>query len=178
LARKYQLKGMEGHLWKFMRMRPANFPSLRLAQLAALIHQSEALFSKIINTENPENISHYFRIAASDYWDTHYRFNVPSKPGKKWLGTHAVNTILINTVAPFLYLYGLRNSKPELLDRALALLEILPAETNQIIKRWELLQVAPNNAYDSQALIQLRNAYCNQKQCLKCQIGNKIISQK
>jgi hypothetical protein len=177
LAGKYNLKGMEGHLWKFMRMRPANFPSIRLAQLAALLHQSEALFSKIINTENPENIRNFFRVEASEYWDTHYRFNVPSIKGKKVLGANTVDNILINTVAPFLYLYGFRNSKPELMDRAFALLELLPAESNKIINRWKDLQVKIANAYDSQALIQLRNAYCNQKKCLRCQIGNKIINQ-
>lgn len=176
LSTKYRLKGMEGHLWKFMRMRPANFPSLRLAQLAVLLHQSEALFSKIIHTEDPEKISTFFKVAASEYWDQHYRFNVSSKKGKKWLGNSAVNIILINTVAPLLYLYGQRNNKPELMDRSLALLETLPPESNQIIRQWETSGIKASNAYDSQALIQLRNAYCNKKKCLKCQIGNKIIS--
>lgn len=176
LSRKYNLKGFEGHIWKFMRLRPANFPTIRIAQFAALLNQSDALFSKIIETDDPKIIRNYFKLAASEYWDTHYRFNHSSKSEKKWLGETSRNNLLVNTVIPFLYIYGDRNNKPHLKDRAVELLEITPSEKNQIINRWEKLGIQSANAYDSQALIQLKNVYCDFKLCLKCQIGNKVIN--
>lgn len=176
LMKKYELKGMEGHVWKFMRLRPANFPTLRISQFAALMHQSKALFSTILETNKPADIKNYFKVHASNYWDTHYRFNYASKDGKKWLGESSQNNILINTVVPFLYLYGERNNKPDLKVRALELLELLPAEKNRIVDRWADLGIKSSNAYDSQALIQLKNVYCDYKKCLKCQIGTKVIN--
>jgi len=176
LSKKYGLKGMEGHVWKFMRLRPANFPTIRIAQFAALLYQSHSLFSKIIETVNPQDIQKYFALKASEYWDIHYKFNSASKKGEKWMGESSQNNLLINTVVPFLYLYGERNNKAPLKNRALELLEHIPSEQNQIIRRWDELGINSGNAYDSQALIQLKNVYCDNKYCLKCQIGNKVIN--
>ena len=176
LAQKYKLKGMEGHVWKFMRLRPANFPTIRLSQFAALLHQSKALFSKIIETGKPQEIMQYFKVKASEYWDLHYRFNFSSKKGAKWLGESSQHNLLINTVVPFLYLYGERNNKQELKTRALDLLENIPSEKNSILNRWAEVGINSSNAYDSQALIQLKNVYCDYKKCIKCQIGTKVIN--
>jgi hypothetical protein len=176
LANKYGLKGMEGHVWKFMRMRPANFPSLRLAQFAALLHRSKSLLSKLLACETPAEILEHFHVKASQYWDTHYRFNQPSGKQVKWLGESSRNNLLINTVVPFLYLYGDRNNKPALKSRSLAMLELLPPETNQIISLWKQYGIEAESAYDTQALIQLRNIYCENKKCLRCPIGSRIIS--
>lgn len=176
LAKKYELKGMEGHIWKFMRLRPANFPTIRLSQFAALLNQSQSLFSKILETEKAAEIQKLFEVRASEYWDMHYRFNYPSKKAVKWLGKASQNNLLINTVVPFLYLYGERNNKSNLKTRALELLELIPPEQNQIIDRWAELGIKSSNAYDTQALIQLKNVYCDYKKCLKCQIGTKVIN--
>ncbi|MFA9391227.1 MAG: DUF2851 family protein [Prolixibacteraceae bacterium] len=176
LANKYGLKGMEGHVWKFMRLRPANFPTIRISQFAALLHQSQALFSKMLDTNDLDKIQNFFEIKASEYWDSHYRFNVASKKKVKWLGRLSQNNLLINTVVPFLYSYGDRNNKPQLKDRAFELLERIPSEQNQIIARWTELGINSSNAYDSQALIQLKNVYCDYKKCLQCQIGTKVIN--
>ncbi|HKK82508.1 MAG TPA: DUF2851 family protein, partial [Prolixibacteraceae bacterium] len=108
LASKYKLKGMDGFLWKFMRLRPPNFPTVRIAQFASLLCQSEALFSKLIETENAKDILSYFKVKASEYWDTHYRFNKTAPIKEKWIGISSRNNLIINTVVPFLYLYGER----------------------------------------------------------------------
>ncbi|HKM93967.1 MAG TPA: DUF2851 family protein [Prolixibacteraceae bacterium] len=175
LANKYKLKGMEGHVWKFMRMRPANFPSLRIAQFAALVHRSKSLLSKLIECNSPNEIIDHFRVKASGYWDTHYRFNQPSIKQVKNLGESSRNNIIINTVVPFLYIYGDRNNKPELKSRALVILELIAPEQNQIISTWDKYGVKAESAYDTQALIQLRNGYCEPKKCLRCPIGAKVI---
>ena len=176
LAKKYGLRGMEGHLWKFLRMRPANFPTVRIAQFAALLNQSENLFSKLIESDSWTSILTYFKVQASEYWTTHYRFNQTAKKLNKKLGTPSIFNLMINTVVPMLYLYGERNNKAALKHLALDLLEAIPPEQNQIILRWSALGVNSLNAYDTQALIQLKNVYCDHKKCLKCQIGNKVIN--
>jgi hypothetical protein len=175
LYRKYQLKGIESHLWKFMRLRPGNFPSLRIAQFAALIHHSESLFSKILEIESLEKLQALFQVTASKYWDTHYRFNKKSKKRKKDLGSTSINTLIINVVVPFLFVYGDTLMKPVLKDRALDFLEQLPPERNSVIAHWEQLGITTRSAFDTQALLQLKNAYCDSKRCLHCHIGNKLI---
>jgi hypothetical protein len=176
LSKKYSLKGMEGHLWKFMRLRPANFPTIRIAQLAVLLMKSESLFSRLLECERSKNILQLFDVKASSYWDTHYRFNKKVTKSVKHLGELSRNVLVINTVIPFLYLYGERNNKEFMKEWALLLLESMPSEHNQIISRWAELGVHSTSAYDSQALIQLKNVYCDHKKCLNCQIGNKVIS--
>jgi hypothetical protein len=175
LAAKYKLKGIDGFLWKFMRLRPANFPTIRIAQFASLLCKSEALLSKLIETEKPDEILNFFQIKASEYWDTHYRFNKTAPEKVKWFGVSSRNNLIINTVVPFLYLYGERNNKPELIARSVELLEALAPENNSIIKQWQALDMPADNAYDTQALIQLKNEYCNKKRCLECQIGAKLL---
>ncbi|MBN2648503.1 MAG: DUF2851 family protein [Prolixibacteraceae bacterium] len=178
LAKKYQLKGIESHNWKFMRLRPANFPTIRLAQLAALFPQSEALFSRLTELSTPNEIRKIFKVKASEYWNNHYRFNQTAPEKVKWIGESSLNNILINTVVPFLYLYGEQQNKDALKQRAFELLESLPPEKNTIIENWKRFGIKSENAYDTQALIELRNNYCERKKCLHCQIGAKLINHK
>jgi len=175
LASKYQLKGMEGHIWKFLRMRPSNFPTIRIAQFAALLHQSESLLSKLTEAKEVKEIIKFFEVKASEYWNTHYHFNKVSEEKPKWLGESSRNNLLTNTVAPFLFIYGERNEKDNLKQRAIDILEHLPPESNNIISRWTELGIPAKNTFDTQALIQLKNNYCENKNCLNCQIGKKII---
>lgn len=175
LYKKYGLKQVPGHLWKFLRLRPVNFPTVRIAQLAALIHQSSGLFSVILETDRLSNLQKLFDVCASAYWDHHYKFNYKSKKAPKRLGESAVNNLIVNTVVPFLFVYGEQNNKHFLKDRALEWLDQLPAETNSIISKWEGLGVQPQSAFETQALLQLKNRYCAEKRCLKCHVGNKII---
>jgi hypothetical protein len=177
LYKKYNLKGIEGHLWKFMRLRPPNFPTIRISQLAALIYQSEGLFSKILDIESTEKLKQLFRVKASEYWDKHYNFNKASKNTQaKELGDTAAHILIINVIVPFLFVYGEKQNKPRLKNRALGFLENLPAESNSVISKWAKLGVQARSAFDSQALLQLKNYYCESKKCLNCQLGVKLVS--
>jgi hypothetical protein len=176
LYKKYQLKGIESQLWKFMRLRPGNFPTIRISQFAALIHRSQGLFSKIIEIENLDELKELFCVQASEYWDSHFSFNKKSiRNSKKELGENSINTIIINIVIPFLFVYGEKQNKEYLKNRSLDFLEKLPAEENSIIERWKNLGVGVRSAFESQALLQLKNRYCERKKCLNCQIGVKLV---
>jgi uncharacterized protein DUF2851 len=176
LKNKFGLHAIEKHLWKFARTRPVNFPSLRIAQFAMLVHKSSHLLSLILETKKAKDILKLFDVFASEYWITHYRFDQASKSSEKNLGKSSAENILINTVIPFLFLYGKEKNDDYTRNRSLELLEQLPAEKNTIINQWELLKIEAGSAYRSQGLIQLKNEYCSQKKCLNCGIGNKILS--
>ena len=106
LAKKYDLHPLPGHIWKFHRLRPVNFPTLRIAQFAALFHQSESLFSHVTGTTDIREIRRLFQVAASPYWNTHFRFNLPSPDQVKHLGNEAIDNLIINTLVPFVFVYG------------------------------------------------------------------------
>jgi len=175
LALKYGLKPIAGHLWKFMRMHPGNFPTIRLAQFAALIHHSKGLFAAVIEANNLTDLQQLFMVHASDYWDNHYNFNKPSVIRKKVFGDQIFSLIVINVVVPFYFLYGESQNKLFLKDRALDILEQMPAENNSAISRWAGAGIVAANALESQALLQLQHNYCESRKCLDCTIGHKII---
>ena len=175
LAGKYGLKPVEGHVWKFMRMHPGNFPTLRLAQFAALIHVSRGLFTAVIESNNLEDLKTLFSVSASAYWDNHYSFNKPSVNRKKVFGEQIFSLIVINVVVPFYFLFGESQNKLFLKDRALEILEQMPPENNSLISRWAGAGVVASNALESQALLQLQHNYCEPRKCLDCTIGHKII---
>jgi hypothetical protein len=177
LKRKYKLKPIAASLWKFLRMRPVNFPSVRIAQFAALVHRSLHLFSQIVESHTVAEIKPLLDVKASAYWDTHYRFDdeANEKAMPKALGKTSVENIIINTVAPIQFLYASRQGAEALRERSLQLLEAVPAEKNNITTIWEAHDWVPENAAQSQALIQLYNNYCSQKRCLQCTIGLHIL---
>jgi hypothetical protein len=175
LKNKFGLKSIEKHLWKFAKTRPVNFPTLRIAQFAKLVHKSSHLLSLILETKKAKDILKLFDVSASEYWTTHYRCDHESKSSEKNFGKSSAQNILINTVIPFLFLYGKEKNNDYVKNRSLELLEQLPAENNNIIKEWELLKIKTGSAYRSQGLIQLKNEYCSQKKCLNCGIGSKIL---
>ena len=177
LYKKYQLKGIESHLWKFMRLRPCNFPTVRISQFAALIYRSHGLFSKIIEIEELENLKELFKVNASEYWNLHYSFNKKSTINSiKELGETSVNMLIINVVIPFLFVYGEKQNKEYLKNRALEFLEKLPSEKNSIIEKWGKLGINARSAFESQALLQLKNIFCERKKCLNCQLGVKLVT--
>jgi hypothetical protein len=171
----YGLKPIAVHIWKLMRMHPGNFPTIRLAQFAALVHHSRGLFTAVIEANNLEDLQQLFTITASEYWDTHYSFNKPSVNKKKAFGDQIFRLIVINVVVPFYFLYGDNQNKLLLKDRALEILEHLPAENNSAINRWASAGIVAANALESQGLLQLQRNYCEPKRCLDCTIGHKII---
>lgn len=175
LKNKFKLTPIDEHLWKYMRLRPVNFPSVRIAQFAQLVYHSSHLFSKIIEAERIEELKQYFQVAVSPYWDEHYQFGVSSVKRKKQLGLDSINTILINTVIPFLFIYGKQKKDDKYVDKALFFLEQLDGDKNSIIDRWNDLGLPVKNAYSTQALLQLKNEYCYFKKCLNCNIGNYLI---
>ncbi|MGN6248946.1 MAG: DUF2851 family protein [Ginsengibacter sp.] len=173
-SRKYKLKPVDEDL-HFLRMRPANFPTIRLAQLAMLIHNSEHLFSKIKETGSAKELKEMFAVEANDYWHYHYTFDEESDFKIKRLGKTMIENILINTVAPIVFCYGLHHQDEFYKEKALRWLEEIGPEKNAITKGFENIGYENKNAFDSQAFIQLKNHYCNNKLCLDCAIGNSLI---
>lgn len=174
LQSKYQLKPIESSEWKLLRLRPDNFPHVRLSQFAALIHRSTKLFSKIIESDNLQVMRGLFICEVSDYWKKHFLFGKESSVSGKRLGSKSVDILLINTVFPFLFAYFKKKNSDN--DIALKLLELIPAEKNVIIRKWMELGIGAFSAFDSQALLQLKKKYCDEKKCLRCRIGHKVLS--
>lgn len=175
LAKKYQLMSLNASSWQFGRMRPANFPTIRLAQFAVLIHQSTHLFSKILVESNVNALRKMFLIQLEGYWINHYRLGEESPKRKKSLGSRTVDLILINTIAPFLFVYGDYKDIDRYKERAVQLLQIIQPEQNSIIANWQNLGMLTNSAHDTQALLQLKKKYCDLKRCLSCSIGHKVL---
>lgn len=174
LAAKFKLQPVNRKP-DFLRMRPANFPTVRLAQLAMLIHQSHHLFSKVLDAKNISELYRLLNITANDYWHYHYRFGETTVYHPKVLGKSMTDNILINTIIPLLYAYGQHKGKLTIQNRAIAFLSQIPAEKNTITRNWEKYGITNLTALDSQALIELKNNYCEPLLCLECAVGNKIL---
>lgn len=176
LKHKYSLQPMKKEAWKFMRMRPGNFPTIRIAEFAGLLHASPFLFSKATGIKNLEALQAAFTAAVSAYWKTHYVFGKAGKSREKSTGAASVNIILINTVIPFLFVYGKEKQADEYCERAIDFLGKLPAEENFISRKYRDLGVSFSSALQSQGLIQLFNNYCTKKQCLQCAVAANLLS--
>jgi hypothetical protein len=177
LSAKYSLQPLHGWLWKFSRLRPSNFPTIRLSQLAALLSVSGGLFSRVLEAADIKHIKGLFEVSASAYWNDHFVFARESRNVIKHTGSQAIEILLINSVIPLIFVYGQMRDNQELSERALSFLEEISPEGNTIIAEWEAAGLLAESAFYSQALIQLRNEYCKKRKCLDCRIGNKIISQ-
>ncbi|MDQ3192266.1 MAG: DUF2851 family protein [Bacteroidota bacterium] len=175
LKQKYNLKPIDSHLWKFMRLRPVSFPTIRLSQFANLIHHSQNMFVKILECSSLKEYYELFNISTSLYWESHYTFRKQSKMTKKPLGKTSIDGILINTIAPFLFVYGIQKQDDTYKERALELLESIEGENNNIIKKWNEIGIISRSAFQSQALLELKKNYCDSKKCLKCSIGNNLL---
>ena len=176
LAHKFELRPIDYTQWRLLGMRPANFPHVRLAQLAMLYHEHRICVSRLMNAPDRLAIAEMLRVGTSAYWDTHYVFgSTTSVPVKKRVTDNAVTLLLINSVAPFYYSYGCRKGSEQHCEQAVALLEQLKAENNYIIRSWEDCGLRVKNAADSQALIQLKKFYCERRDCLRCRIGYEYL---
>lgn len=163
------------HSLHFLRMRPANFPSVRLAQLAMLLHQSVHLFSKIKEAVSVKEVYQFFTTPANDYWHYHYRFDECTDYKPKKIGASMTDNIVINTVVPFLFAWGHYHNDSRYKEKALRWLEETRAEKNTITEGFAALSIENKTAYDSQSLIELKNEYCNHKRCLECSVGNALF---
>lgn len=175
LRQKHQLTPMPASMWKFARLRPANFPTVRIAQVAMLLHRESHLFRRSMEAPDLKTLVKLFESGVSDYWKTHYRFGSASVPREKHIGTEGVRSLVINTIAPLTFVYGRHLANTDLQRRALQWLEALPAERNHVIDIWEGLGFRPENAAQTQALLQLHRHYCSAKQCLRCSVGAAIL---
>ncbi len=176
LQHKYNLKPVEFFEWKFLRLRPANFPTIRIAQFASLLHYSHFLFSNFLNIKEINDLFNLFSTEISEYWKTHYQFGKISKSKNKNLGKDAYNSSIINTLSPILYTYGKVKDDEYFVEKSYQILEKIEAEDNFITKDWEKVGIILRNAFESQAFLELKNEYCTQKRCLDCEIGKEILT--
>lgn len=176
MRHKFRLQPLSGHLWKWLRMRPSSFPTIRIACLAGLLYRGSHLFSRILETDDLAGFEQLISIQPSLYWQQHYRFDVPI--GKsRFPGQKAVQSIVINSVLPLLYMYGREKLQYRYQERALDFMNLVPAEGNHVVSGWEELGIGVKSAQDSQALLELKNNYCNEKRCLECAIGANLLKE-
>ena len=176
LQAKYALQPIAGHLWKFLRIRPDNFPTVRIAQLAKLLYSSEGFVDKLLASRTAEELYKLFAVQASSYWDEHYTFGKTSVKKPKLVGESSVQGLVMNAVIPFLFAYGHYHHNNTMCETALNILEALPPEKNNIIAGWHNIGIKPDNAFYAQALMQLKTAYCDEKRCLSCAIGTTQLA--
>ncbi len=175
LRHKYNLKPLQVSEWNFLRLRPANFPTIRLAQLAQILFQNAHFFSVLLHAEKFETLKNVFSVKIPQYWQNHYHFGKIAKKTASQLGKSSFQSLIINAVVPLLVFYSKIHQKPEYLDKAISFLEQLPAESNHIIEKWKQIGAKPQNAADSQALLELYQTFCENKKCLQCSIGIEIL---
>ena len=176
LQRKFEIgQGMDATLWRFLRLRPENFPHIRLAQLAYLYQKGDKLFSRLLEAETLADVRTLLDARTSPYWENHYLFGRLSSQKEKAMGERSKDLIIINTVVPFLYTYGLHKADERMFERAGRFLEELKAESNHIIRSWSDAGLAVVSAADSQALIQLQKEYCDKRKCLYCRFGYEYL---
>lgn len=176
LQQGFGLVPLQGFLWKFYRLRPFNFPTVRISQFAQLVCQSRNLFSHLLETPDAEELKKFFTVTAAPYWDTHFRFDQPSPGSPKQVGEAFVNTLIINAWVPLLFEYGNHVGSQQYKDQAVGILQQLPPEQNRIIRLWRTAGIQALNADQSQALLQLYNEHCLSRDCLQCRIGFKYIT--
>lgn len=176
LRTKHGLRPIPATAWRYLRLRPNNFPTIRIAQLATMIFRTGQLFGKSLAASNTKELSNMYEIELSNYWRSHYRFGKEGQAGKRRLGTDMINSILINTVAPSLVAYGEHRMNDRFRERAHELLCDLPPENNKVMRKWAQLGMKPENAGDSQALLELKKSYCDRTRCTDCAIGCTILN--
>ncbi len=176
LQQKHKLVHLEPSLWKFFRARPANFPSLRIAQFSALVQKSTHLFSTVLETQSTKALHQLFHeLPVHEYWETHYRFDKHSPKHSVQLGVHSVQSLLINTIATFLYAYGKYLNAEKYKLWAIDLLESMPAENNVVVREFATIGISVVHAAASQGLLQLKKTACDRKKCVSCGIGAQIL---
>ena len=175
LAHKFGLQAMDANQWRFLRLRPQNFPHIRIAQLAHLYFEQRAGLSLLLECESVKQVRELLATQVTRYWETHYVFGEKSAKSEKKLSAASLNLQIINTVAPILFAYGKHKNSEKYCERAFDFLETLKAEENHIVRMWKEVGLMVETAGDSQALIQLKKEYCDRKDCLRCRIGYEYL---
>jgi len=176
LKQKYQLENIRTELWKFSKIRPYNFPTIKISLIAHLLNGYNNLFSRILDCKTITELEILFEVKASEYWDTHYVFGKTSKKLTKKIGKSSKHHLIINTIIPFLYIYAEKTNKEQLKEQCIDWLTSLPAEKNNISRKWNEIGFESKNAMESQALIELKNENCSKHLCLDCRIAHKILT--
>ncbi len=175
LKQKFQIDSSNVFSVKFFRLRPRNFPTIRLSQLASLYVTYPKLFSKVIEAESISDFYDLFEVSASEYWETHYSFGKCSKPTKKILTKKFIDLLIVNTLLPLKFFYA-KQKGLDISEHVIKLMSSIASENNSIIKNFKSLKVESANALTSQALIQLKTVYCDYNKCLKCAVGHSLLS--
>ncbi|MCS6916199.1 MAG: DUF2851 family protein [Chitinophagales bacterium] len=178
LKKKYAISPLQPAMWRFFRLRPASFPTIRIAQLAALLQRQPALWSQVLETQRMSQFKNILKTSAAGYWENHYRFGAASPQSSKPLGEDTIRLVLINSIIPLLFFYGKTHDHPAICNRALSFLEELPPENNAIIRRWKQHGIVALTAGDTQALLHLKQQYCNPRRCLECAWGNFFLQER
>jgi len=176
LKSKYSLQSLNGWIWKFARLRPSNFPTIRISQLAAMLTATGGLFSMILELRDIDKLRQLFQVSASSYWDDHYLFGSTRKGNPKNTGSQLADIIIINAVIPLLYVYGKLRDRHDYSELALMFLGQMESENNSVIREWSKTGVVACSALASQALLQLREYYCRKRKCLECRVGFRLVS--
>ncbi|HEX2922080.1 MAG TPA: DUF2851 family protein [Bacteroidales bacterium] len=176
LSSKYNINKLHGYIWKFSRLRPVNFPTIRISQLAHILSVAGGLFSHVIEAETTQQLRQLLEVSASEYWHDHYVFGKKSRKISGKTGVQATDLLIINSIIPVLFVYGRLRNRQDICERAVILLESIATEENKIIREWKTAGINARSAFESQALIQLRNEYCRRRRCIDCRIGCMIIS--
>ncbi len=175
---KYNLEPIQGSLWKFSKLRPVNFPTIRISQIAAILHGARHIFRNVVESQTIQDIHSLFSSKVSDFWENHYTFEKESPKRTKRLGAQSIHNIIINTIAPILFVYGRQTNNEKLCEKALEFLNETPPEDNSIIQKWSSFGIKPVNASESQALLELHKFYCTPRRCLDCHIGVCLVRPK
>jgi hypothetical protein len=177
LKHKYQFRSdfLQRYQWKFLRLHPQNFPTIRISQVAMLLTRISNLFSYVIHAGTVKEIYRDFQICQSSYWQNHYDFGEPSKRPVAGLGKSSIDNLVINGFVPIMISYGRFSDQEIYQEKGLSILEKIDPENNRITRNWEKLGIRAKNAADSQGLIELYNQFCYKKQCLNCNIGAEIL---
>ena len=169
---------MDYQQWRFLRLRPQNFPHIRLSQLARLYYERRAGLSQLLECTTVSQLREALATSVTPYWQTHYTFGAECAPSAKHLSASSVSLLLINTVIPLFFAYGQYHGNEALCDRAFSLLEALAPENNHIVRLWRECGLSVDHAGDSQALIQLKSQYCDRHDCLRCRFGYEYLRQR
>lgn len=178
LAHKFSLRPIDPARWKFLRLRPQSFPHIRLSQIAGLYCGRRAGLRSLIECATLDAVRDMLRTGVSPYWQTHYTFGSPSAKNDKHLSPASLNLLVINAAVPMLFAYGRYTGDDRLCERALAFLDELKAENNHIVRMWRECGLKVTTAGDSQALIQLKNEYCDKRDCLRCRFGYEYLKRR
>jgi len=176
LKAKFNLTPMSGSEWKLLRLRPSNFPTIRLSQLAAIIAKTQGNFESAFKTLNVADLLARFNVEASQYWDTHYEFGKESSNNRpKGLGLASQRLLITNAVIPFVFAFARRVGDTTGQINVIKMLSFLPIEKNSRLDQWIEAGIKPIHEGEAQALLLLYKNYCMPKKCLACRWGHRVM---